>query len=116
MPTFDEFLKRAAISRLNGYLVLAFGFIYNGLLFAIAILTANIQHASGEVLSKPHFRLRQLAGLKRSRRRKRLPDAETTATFQPVKRSGISNTETFKPVKRRGISDTGTFKPRDPRE
>jgi uncharacterized membrane protein len=98
----DEFLDRAAIGKLSGSIVLAIGFIYNGLLFVIALLTVNMQHASGEVLSKQKFRLRRIGAGRRRRRRGHQEGIETTASFKPVKRSHIAN--------------TGTFKPREPRK
>jgi uncharacterized membrane protein len=101
--TFDDFVARAAIGKLDGFIVLAIGFIYNGLLFAIALFTVNMKHASGEVVSRQRFRLRPIARARRRRRKAREDeDLDMTATFQPVKRPNIAN--------------TGTFKAREPRE
>ncbi len=50
--TLDEFISRSAIGPLSGWAVLAAGLVYNGVLFAIGLLTAGLNQATGEVLPK----------------------------------------------------------------
>jgi uncharacterized membrane protein len=51
--TFDEFLGRSAIGTISGWTVLVAGLLFNGALLIVAIATAGLQQASGEVL--PEF-------------------------------------------------------------
>ncbi len=51
VASFDEFLARAAIGALPGWLVLLLGVSINGGLFAIGVLTRNMHDARGEILS-----------------------------------------------------------------
>lgn len=51
--SFEEFVQRAAIGGLPGWLVLSSGLIFNGLLMLIGLLTVGMQGATGEVL--PHY-------------------------------------------------------------
>jgi uncharacterized membrane protein len=83
-----EFLNRAEIGTLDGPIVIAIGFIYNGLLLTIAFTTIRL---SG-VTSADFYRRRRGYG---RRRRRRTPDTETSATFKPVKRQGVGNTGTL---------------------
>ncbi len=48
----DEFLRRAAIGAVPGWLVLIIGLVYNGLLVMLSLLTTNLRRASGEVLPR----------------------------------------------------------------
>lgn len=50
IQSIDQFFDRASIGALSGEIVLMIGFFINGLLFAIGILTRNMNDASGEIL------------------------------------------------------------------
>lgn len=52
IQSWDEFIARSAIGPLTGYTVLALGIIYNGVLFAIGLLTSGMRKAVGEVLPR----------------------------------------------------------------
>lgn len=49
---WDDFVARAALGPISGWMILAAGLIYNGLLFLIGFGTAGLKQASGEVLPK----------------------------------------------------------------
>lgn len=49
---FDEFVERAAIGGLPGWLVLAVGVAFNGALLAIGLATIGLQQATGEVFPR----------------------------------------------------------------
>jgi uncharacterized membrane protein len=49
---WDEFVARAAIGPLPGWLVLGTGLAYNALLFVVGFATSGLSRASGEVLPK----------------------------------------------------------------
>jgi uncharacterized membrane protein len=51
--SWQEFLSRASIGTVSGTVVLAAGFIVNGMLAIIGLLTVGLQRASGEIL--PHY-------------------------------------------------------------
>lgn len=50
--TLVEFIDRSALGPIPGWVMLATGLIYNGFLFFVAIFTAGLQQAEGEVLGK----------------------------------------------------------------
>lgn len=50
--TVDEFIARSALGSFPGWAVLTVGLIYNGLIFAVGLLTAGLNQATGEVLPK----------------------------------------------------------------
>lgn len=50
--SWEAYVARLAIGQLPGAAILAAGLAYNGVLFAIALLTAGLTQASGEVLPK----------------------------------------------------------------
>lgn len=52
-----EFVGRAAIGDLPGWLVLSAGIVYNGALLAVGLLTMGLREASGEVLPRYAFSL-----------------------------------------------------------
>lgn len=54
VPTtsWTEFIERSAIGPIPGWIMLAFGLIYNGALFLVGFATAGLTQASGEVLPK----------------------------------------------------------------
>jgi uncharacterized membrane protein len=86
--TLTEFLNRAAIGKLDGPIVIAIGFIYNGLLLTIAFTTIHI----GRVSSEDFYRRRRSFG-RRLRRSGR--DTDNSGTFKPVVRSRGGNTATL---------------------
>jgi len=57
--SLSEFINNAAVGPIPGWLVLTVGFGFNGLLFAIGLLTLGLHKASGEVLPRfeefPHL-------------------------------------------------------------
>ncbi len=50
--TLFEFADRSTLGFIPGWLVIAFGVGYNGILFVIGLFTAGLQQAEGEVLGK----------------------------------------------------------------
>ena len=50
--SWDDYLSRLALGQIPGWVVLAGGVGYNGLLFTIGLVTAGLTQASGEVLPK----------------------------------------------------------------
>jgi uncharacterized membrane protein len=51
-PSVAEFLARASIGTLPGWLVVSSGLVFNALLFLIGLFTVGLQQASGEVLPR----------------------------------------------------------------
>jgi len=51
-PSLQIFISRSQLGNIPGEVMIAIGLIYNGLLFALGILTAGLQKASGEVLPR----------------------------------------------------------------
>lgn len=51
VSTFAEFVDRSAMGPLPGWLVLAVGVFFNGLLIAVGLLTVGLRETQGEVLS-----------------------------------------------------------------
>lgn len=95
----SEFLRRAAIGKLTGEIVIAIGFIFNGLLFAISFLTIKLTQSKSELPTGRRWRLRPL--FVRSRRRKqKMPGPGTTGTFRPLPRA--SETATLREKGRTG--------------
>jgi uncharacterized membrane protein len=79
-----EFLIRSSVGSLPGWIVIAIGVIYNGLLFAITVLTIHSSSDDDEV---------SVSGFEKSSpgsarhfpwQRSHIPDPETTATFEPI--------------------------------
>ena len=50
--TWAQFLEHSALGPIPGWMMLAAGLVYNGLLFIIGYVTAGLTQASGEVLPK----------------------------------------------------------------
>ena len=51
--SFDEFISRLAFGDIPGWVILAAGLVFNGVIFIIGLGTAGLQQASGEVLLRP---------------------------------------------------------------
>jgi uncharacterized membrane protein len=96
VASLDEFVRRAALGSLSGWIVLSIVAIYNGLVFAIAFVTASFHDASSEV-STHGFERSQPPRAPNGRRRGNA-DPETTATFEPISRRP---TASLKPRDRR---------------
>jgi uncharacterized membrane protein len=97
----DEFLRRASLGALPGWIVLAIVGIFNALVLAIAFLTVSISESASEVSTHGFERsLSPKSGGRTPRRKGRGPDPDVTATFEP-----ISSRATKRP--------TATLKPRD---
>jgi uncharacterized membrane protein len=104
VASLDEFVHRASLGSLSGGIVLAIVAIYNGLVFAIAFLTASLRDNSSEVSTHGFERSQPPRPAAHGRRRGRLPDSETTATFEPIARRSLRTrpTATLKPRDRGG--------------
>lgn len=50
--SWGEFIGRSALGSIPGEVMVAAGLIYNGVLFAVGLITAGLRDASGEVLPK----------------------------------------------------------------
>lgn len=83
VSSLGEFVQRSKIGGLSGYIVLAIGFIYNGLLLLITVLTIHSGGHADEVSTSGFDR--QGPGAPGSWRGG-LADPETTATFEPIAR------------------------------
>lgn len=77
-----EFVQRAAIGAIPGWLVLSVGLGFNGLLMLIGLLTAHLREASGEVLPRYSFSLPGMPGGWDSKQ----PESEREAWFRPTAR------------------------------
>jgi len=66
---WSEFLQRAAIGPFSGWVVLAVGVIFNGLLLALGLLTVGLRRSEAEVLGEaPRFYRRLFARLRAATR------------------------------------------------
>ena len=61
VASWPEFVDRAAIGNLPGWLVLSAGLAFNGMLMIMGLLTAGLQQATGEVL--PRYQIFPLPGI-----------------------------------------------------
>lgn len=59
-PDFDEFLRRATVGLVPGWLVFIVGFFFNAALFILAVGTLKLREATGEVLPRHEFSLHPL--------------------------------------------------------
>src|SRR6266705_4856931 len=57
---FDEFLLRATVGLIPGWMVFIVGFIFNATLFIFAVTTIRLREATGEVLPRHQFSLHPL--------------------------------------------------------
>jgi uncharacterized membrane protein len=101
---YEEFLRRASLGALPGWIVLTIVAIFNGLVLAIAFLTVHTAESTTEVSTSGFERTKPPKGSEsRGTWRKRGgPDPDTTATFEPI----VSRSTKRRP--------TATLKPRDP--
>lgn len=58
--SFDEFLVRATVGLVPGWMVFTVGCVFNALVFAFAVFTIRLREATGEVLPRHEFSLRPL--------------------------------------------------------
>jgi uncharacterized membrane protein len=58
--TLDEFMLRAQVGSVPGWIVLMIGFVFNATLFLGAVGTIKLREATGEVLPRHEFSLRPL--------------------------------------------------------
>ena len=59
-PNFDEFLRRASVGLVPGWIVFIVGFVFNATLFIFAVSTIRLREATGEVLPRHEFSLHPL--------------------------------------------------------
>ena len=59
--SFDEFMLRAQVGLVPGWIVLLTGIVFNAALFLGAVATIKLREATGEVLPRHEFSLRPLA-------------------------------------------------------
>lgn len=57
---FAQFLERAQVGLVPGWLVFMIGFVFNALVFVFAVGTVKLREATGEVLPRHEFSLRPL--------------------------------------------------------
>jgi uncharacterized membrane protein len=57
---FDEFISRATVGLVPGWIVFVVGFVFNAMMFIFAIGTLKLREATGEVLPRHEFSLRPL--------------------------------------------------------
>jgi uncharacterized membrane protein len=100
----DEFLRRAALGALPGWIVLAIVAIFNALVLAIAFLTVHTLESTTEVSTSGFERSKppKSSGSRRGWRKGAGSDPDMTATFEPI----VKRTSKNRP--------TATLKPRDP--
>ena len=58
--TFDEFLARAQVGLVSGWVVFTVGFVFNATLLVFALSTIRLREATGEVLPRHQFSLHPL--------------------------------------------------------
>lgn len=58
--SFDEFLLRATVGLVPGWVVFITGFVFNATLFMFAVFTIRLREATGEVLPRHEFSLHPL--------------------------------------------------------
>jgi uncharacterized membrane protein len=58
--TFDEFIGRATVGRLPGWIFFAIGLVFNAVVGIFAIATLRLREATGEVLPRHEFSMRPL--------------------------------------------------------
>ena len=81
---FDEFLLRATVGLVPGWIVFILGFIFNATLFIFALTTIRLREATGEVLPRHQFSLHPL---QRMSSWTRAASSGTKATVRRAKRA-----------------------------
>jgi uncharacterized membrane protein len=81
---FDEFLLRATVGLIPGWMVFIVGFIFNATLFIFALTTIRLREATGEVLPRHQFSLHPL---QRMSSWTRAASSGTKATVRRAKRA-----------------------------
>src|ERR1051326_2762908 len=81
---FDEFLVRATVGVVPGWIVFIVGFLFNATLFIFAISTVRLREATGEVLPRHEFSLHPL---QRVSSWTRAASSGTRATVRRAKRA-----------------------------
>jgi len=81
---FDEFLLRATVGLVPGWIVFIVGFIFNATLFIFAVTTIRLREATGEVLPRHQFSLHPL---QRMSSWTRAASSGTQATVRRAKRA-----------------------------
>ena len=81
---FDEFLARAQVGLVSGWVVFLVGFIFNATLFVVALSTIRLREATGEVLPRHQFSLHPLRVVSRWGR---AASSGTKATVRRAKRA-----------------------------
>jgi len=80
----NEFILRATVGLVPGYIVFVIGFVFNATLFVFAISTIRLREATGEVLPRHQFALHPL---RRMSRWTRAASSGTKATVRRAKRA-----------------------------
>jgi len=81
---FDEFLARAQVGLVAGWIVLLVGLVFNATLFVVAVSTVRLREATGEVLPRHQFSLHPLRAVSRWGR---AASSGTKATVRRAKRA-----------------------------
>lgn len=81
---FDEFIQRAQVGLVPGWIVFLVGFIFNATLFIFAVGTIRLREATGEVLPRHQFSLHPL---QRMSSWTRAASSGTKATVRRAKRA-----------------------------
>jgi len=50
--SLSEFMNRAAVGPISGWIMIVIGLVFNGLLVAVGLFTVGLQHSTGEVLEE----------------------------------------------------------------
>ena len=82
--SFEEFLVRATVGLVPGWIVFIVGFVFNATLFVFAISTIRLREATGEVLPRHQFSLHPL---QRVSNWTRAASSGTKATVRRAKRA-----------------------------
>jgi uncharacterized membrane protein len=83
-PNFEQFILRAQVGLVPGWLVFTVGFIFNATLFIFALSTIRLREATGEVLPRHQFSLHPL---QRMSSWTRAASSGTKATVRRAKRA-----------------------------
>ncbi|MGZ8844845.1 MAG: DUF2270 domain-containing protein [Pyrinomonadaceae bacterium] len=83
-PNFNEFILRAQVGLVPGWIVFLVGFIFNAALFVFAVGTIRLREATGEVLPRHQFSLHPLRAVSSWTR---AASSGTKATVRRAKRA-----------------------------